>query len=128
MNGLGGSCDAGVDPLRTMLEAAKFLDNANSNPWKATEVRLFDFDAKEGFNFAEEILEFLALFASGPLEELSLTGFHPNASVSITHEGFFKKLPDLESLWVSSYAYLGGLSLVFLEVFHGDLSVNRKQI
>ncbi|MCP4492876.1 MAG: hypothetical protein GY820_37075 [Gammaproteobacteria bacterium] len=67
-----------------MLETAKWL--GYSNPWKVTKVFLFNFDAKEGFNLAEEILEFLSLFASGSLERLSLNGFHANELVSMTHE------------------------------------------
>ncbi len=110
-NGLAGSCDSGADPLQTMLDAAKW--HGSSIPWKVTKVFLDNFDAKEGFNFAEEILAFLALFTSGILARLVLFRFHGNALVSIT--GFFKKLPDLESFWVSSYAKSGGFSVCLLE-------------
>ncbi len=93
-----------------MLEAAKWL--GYSNPWKITSVSLSDFDAKEGFNFAEEILEFLALFSSGSLEQLCLTGFHANTLFSMTHDGFFKKLPDLE-LFCLRRAPHGGFFVCF---------------
>ncbi|MCP4456841.1 MAG: F-box protein, partial [Cytophagales bacterium] len=62
-NGLAGSREPDYDPLWAMFEAAKCL--GNSNPCKVTNVALANFDAKEGFNLAEEILEFLALLASG---------------------------------------------------------------
>ncbi len=109
MNGLGGSCDVGADPLRTLLEDAKWL--GNTNPWKITIVYLTNFAAKEGFKFnlAEEILEFLSLFASDSLKQLELRAFHANALVSITHEGFFNKLPDLEELFVAQFS--GGFLL-----------------
>ncbi len=74
------------------------------NPWKVTKVDLFKFNAKEGFNLAEEILDFLALFSNGSLEKLELRYFDANALVSMTHEGFFEKLPDLEELFVAQYS------------------------
>ncbi len=111
MDGLAGCCELpGADPLRTMLEVAKWL----ASPWKLTKVKVCNFDAKEGFNLAEEIHQFLSLFASGSLKKLKLNGFRANALVSMTHEGFFKKLPEyLKQLVVRSYANSGGFCFFF---------------